>query len=374
MANWQFGRRNLCILRRLVETYGPSGNEREVQLLFKELTQPLCNDVSTIDVLGNVAAVLNPEGKPRIMISAHADEIRLVVKSISDDGFVHLSNDRSFDLTNLAGRSVDILTKTGNIPGVIGSVSVHDIGVITEQEYPENLRIHNFWVDIGEKTRRGILRAGVRIGDPILISGEHFRVLRNNYIQGRCLDNRAGLAALVIALQFISKNKRGLKPSIYFVSSVQEENDPLLLMGIRTAAHTIQPDMALVIDVTPVHDYPAYGDYERMKAGGLRLGQGPSIGRGPSSTETVVRLLEHAARLEKIPFQLEALSASSGGLTEANWIQRSQGGIPVANIGIPMRYMHHPIGICSLKDIYNTAALVAAFVRKLKPDMNFKPW
>jgi len=147
------------------------------------------------------------------------------------------------------------------------------------------------------------------------------------------------------------------------VAGVQEETG---LAGAKTTAHALQPDVAIVVDVTHATDAPGIDVNELGKH---PLGSGPCIERGTNLHPVVSELLIEAAEAEGIPYTIAASARSTG--TDVDVIHVSRGGVPTGLIGLPLRYMHSPVELVELEDIANAARLIAAFARRLPADISF---
>ena len=139
------------------------------------------------------------------------------------------------------------------------------------------------------------------------------------------------------------------------------------LLGVRQIAYSLQPDMALVVDVTHATDYPTVS---KTQHGDVKIGRGPTLTRGGCNHPEVLARLEAVAKAKRIPFQREAASSTSGTDTDA--IFWTRGGIASALISLPDRYMHSPVELISLKDLELIPELQAAFAASLKKGEQFK--
>ncbi|MGA2660314.1 MAG: M20/M25/M40 family metallo-hydrolase, partial [Verrucomicrobiota bacterium] len=203
----------------------------------------------------------------------------------------------------------------------------------------------------------------VQIGDPVTLSDE-FDVLRNDLVVARAFDNRVGTFAVAETLRLLKETKSKLQAEVCAVSNVQEE---VGLLGVRQIAYSLQPDVALVVDVTHATDYPTVS---KTQHGDVKIGRGPTLTRGGCNHPEVLARLEAVAKAKRIPFQREAASSTSGTDTDA--IFWTRGGIASALISLPDRYMHSPVELVSLKDLELIPELLAAFAASLKKGEQFK--
>jgi endoglucanase len=304
-------------------------------------------------------AVLNKGGSPRLMLAAHADEIAMAVNYISDEGFLYVRKMGGVDAAITKAQRVVIHSRNGPVKGVVGNVAPH----LTKQEGdPKPPKIHDLFIDIGAKDRKEAGRT-VRIGDPITLTDE-FDLLRNDLAVARAFDNRIGTFAVAEALRLLQESRGKLAAEVCAVSNVQEE---VGLLGARQIAYSLQPDVAVVVDVTHATDYPTVS---KAQHGDVKIGGGPALTHGGCNHPDVVARLEAVAKAKRIPLQHEAMSATSG--TDTDVIFWTRGGIASALVSLPNRYMHSPVEVVSLKDLEKIPELLAAFARSLKPGEKFK--
>ena len=326
------------LLEKLSNAPGISGFEDEVRdLMITELKDYV--DEIEVDQLGNLIARKN--GKPngrKIMLAAHMDEIGLMVRYIDKKGFIKFSKIGGINDQMLLNQSVYIQSSQGNVTGVIGSKPPHE----------------NMFIDIGAKDKEEAEEL-VSVGDPIIIKQE-FEELRNGLVMGKALDNRVGCATLIEVLK-----KAETDATVYGVGTVQEE---VGLKGAKTSAFSINPDMALALDVTISGDHPGIKEDEAPSM----AGKGPAIiltdasGRGLITPSKVKDLLISTAKEEEIPYQVEV---SDGGTTDATSIHLTRAGIPTGVISPASRYIHTPVSVVNLDDVENAVKLILAVLKKI---------
>jgi len=304
-------------------------------------------------------AVLNKGGGPRIMLAGHADEIAMAVNYIDDNGFIYVRKMGGIDAAITKAQRVVIHTSGGAVKGVVGSVAPH----LTKRDGdPKPPKIHELFIDIGVGSRKEAEKI-VRIGDPITLADE-FDVLRGDLVVARAFDNRIGTFAVAETLRLLKESKAKLNAEVCAVSNVQEE---VGLLGARQIAYSLQPEIALVVDVMHATDYPTVS---KTQHGDIKIGKGPTLTHGGCNHPEAVKRLEEVAARKKIPLQHEATSATTG--TDADVIFWTRGGIASALISLPNRYMHSPVEVVSLKDLELIPRLMAGFVQSLKKDEQFK--
>jgi endoglucanase len=349
--------RSRAFLDRLLLTPSPSGYEQEVQAMVREFARDFADEVRT-DLHGNVIAARNPGGRPRILLDGHCDHIGLMVQHVDDAGFVYVQAIGGWDLALLPGRAVVVWTGSGPQRGVIGRKPKH---LLTEDEAKKIPKITDLWVDLGASSADETRRA-VRIGDPVTVE-LGARELPNRRLAGPKLDNTAGLFVVFEALRRLST--RTFDGAVFVVSAVQEE---IGLRGATTAAHGVDPELGIGVDVTHATDCPTI---DRREHGAVDLGKGPVIFRGPNVNPVLFDLLCSLARARALPYQVKG--APRGTANDTNVLQLTRAGVATAAIGIPNRYMHTPVEIVSLDDVDVAAELVAELVATTAADTSFTP-
>lgn len=349
---------SLKFLETLINTPSPSGYESRGQRVWLDYASEFADEAFT-DAYGNAVAVLNKGGSPRLMLAGHADEIAMTVNYINDDGFIYVRKVGGVDPAITKAQRVTIHSKHGPILGVVGNVAPHMMKLEKERKVPE---MHDLFIDIGVENRKEAEKL-LAIGDPITLN-DRFELLRNDLAVARAFDNRIGTFAVAETLRLLAKSKKKLKAEVCAVSNIMEE---VGLFGARQIAYSLQPDAALVVDVTHATDYPTVN---KAMHGDIHIGKGPTITRGGPNHIAMVERLTKVAEREKIDLQFEATSNTSG--TDTDVIFWTRGGIPSALISLPNRYMHSPVEVVSLNDLEQIPQLMAAFALSLKKGELFK--
>ena len=348
---------SMKFLTALVDAPSPSGYEGPAREVFRDYVAPYADEVRT-DVHGNVIAVRNPEGRPRVMLAGHVDEIGFLVKYVSDEGYLYFSMVGGVDTSLVAAQQVRVWTAKGPVPGVVGKTPIH---LQDRDAKPKKVEMHKLWIDIGARNRADALKR-VRIGDPITFS-QSLQPLTRGLAAGRGFDDKIGVFVVAETLRLLARRK--LKAAVYVVATVQEE---LGLRGARTSAYAIAPDAGIAVDVEHATDYP---DVEKARVGEVSLGKGPVISRGANINPVLGELIVKTAEAHAIPYQLNAEPRATG--TDANPIQITRAGTAAALIGVPTRYMHTPVEVVNLKDAGLAARLLAAVATELPADISFIP-
>jgi endoglucanase len=346
------------VLRKLLTAAGPSGYEAAPAAVFAEAGRAFTDDVST-DVMGSVVARVagTSPGAPFLAIVGHIDEIGLIVTHIDDGGFLRFVGVGGWDAQILVGQRAQLITRHGPVPGVVGRKAVHLLRDEERKKVPELRDLH---IDIGAKDGDEA-RALVRIGDVAVLAGDPLE-LANERVISRSMDNRLGAFIALEAARIVAE-AGGAPGDIAACGVVQEE---ITFGGARTSAYSLQPDVAIVVDVT--HETGSPG-VDVTEIGKHEFGQGPIIERGSVLNPVVFELLHKAAEREELPFTVAASARSTG--TDADAIHLSRAGVPTGGVSIALRYMHSPVEMVQLDDIAACAKLIAAFAQSLSAATSF---
>jgi putative aminopeptidase FrvX len=345
-------------LHKLLLTPSPTGAEQKVQRIVRERMKRYADEIHT-DLHGNVIAVLNPKAERKVMLAGHCDQIALMVRHISSEGFLYVSALGGIDVGVLHGARVTVYGEKGPIPGVVGRKPIHAQSA-EERDKTKN-DIEKIWIDIGAKNKKEAEKK-VNIGDTATFE---LSVLEfgDKLICAPGLDDKVGLFVAMETLRVCSSKK--LAVGLYAVSTVQEE---VGLRGATTSAYGINPEVGIAIDVTHASDNPGN---ENAKASPCLLGAGPAITSGPNINPVVEKMLKEAAKKTRSPFQLAPSTRPLGN--DANSIQVARGGVAAASIGIPNRYMHSQVEVCSYKDLEYSIKILAQFVSSITSKTDFRP-
>ncbi|NNM34521.1 MAG: M42 family peptidase, partial [Gemmatimonadetes bacterium] len=267
---------DIAFLERLLDAHGPSGFEVRAARIWREEAERVTDDVR-VDVSGNSFATLNPKGTPRVMLAGHIDEIGLQVTHIDKEGFLFVDEIGGWDPQVLVGQRVRILARDGDVPGVVGKKAIH---LMTSEERGKASKTKDLWVDVGATSRDEVVDLGVRVGDAMVLDQRMIR-LANDRIASRAIDNRIGAYVVLEALRLLSEYRP--TASATAVATVQEEIG-YSGGGARPGAFALEPDVAIVVDVTFSTDVP---DANKKELGEHEIGGGPVISRGSASNDQV---------------------------------------------------------------------------------------
>jgi putative aminopeptidase FrvX len=348
------------LLHRLLTAPGPPGHERVPARVWREAAETFADEVTT-DKLGTTVARVSGHGEhPLMAIVGHVDEIGLLVSHIGDKGFLHVVQSGGWDAQVLVSQRVEVLTRDGIVPGVVGRKPPH---LTDAEERKKAVQLKHLHVDIGAKDGDEA-RSLVSPGDQVVIAAEPLE-LPNGRLASRALDNRLGVFVAIEVARRVKEAGGGAGP-VAGVAAVQEE---IGAHGARVMAYGLEPDMAVIVDVTHASDAPGVDSGEIGEHG---LGGGPVIERGAIVSRTVIDLLDEAASAEGIECSTEASGRQTG--TDADTVHLSRTGVPVAVVSIPLRYMHSPVELVHLDDVEATIKLLTALALRLDADTSFARW
>ncbi|HYM55148.1 MAG TPA: M42 family peptidase [Solirubrobacteraceae bacterium] len=348
------------LLLDLLAARGPSGYESAPARVWAEAAGAFA-EVST-DVVGTPLALVSAKhgyespGR-RLLVMGHIDEIGLIVTHIDDEGYLWFAAVGGWDAQILVGQRVVLDTAGGPLTGVVGKKPIH---LLREEDRKKVADIREMHIDIGAGDGKEA-RERVAIGDVAVIDSPPAE-LPNGRLTSRALDNRLGSFVALEAARLVAE-AGGAQWELAAVAAAQEE---ITFGGSRTSAFALEPDAAIVIDVTHATDAPGI---EAKEAGKHELGSGPVIGRGSTLNHGMFELLRQTAEAEKIPFTVEATARATG--TDADAVHVSRGGVPTGLVSIPLRYMHSPVELVQLDDVHACARLIAAAALRLDGDTSF---
>lgn len=350
---------SLGFLKRLLDTPGPSSFEAAPARVWRTEAAAFADNVDA-DVAGNSFATLDSRPGPRLMLAGHIDEIGVMVTHIDNEGYLSFDTIGGWDPQVFVGQRVILLGRSGQVSGVVGKKAIH----LMEREEREKVsKVEDLWIDVGAADRAEA-ESRIRIGDPGVLAAGVVE-FPNGRLVSRCIDNRIGAFVVLEALRLLATDRPGA--TVTAVATTREEI-AATGGGARSSASRLEPDVAIVIDVTHATDYPGI---EKRKHGDYRLGGGPAISRGASVSEVVFEMLVETAEAEGIPYSIEAASRDTH--TDAEAIFNAHRGVATGLVSVPNRYMHSPNEMVALDDLDRTSRLLAAFARRLKPETTFVP-
>jgi putative aminopeptidase FrvX len=344
------------LLRELLTAPGPSGYEAAPSAVWRAAAERFATVTS--DALGSSVARVPGNGNgPLLAVIGHIDEIGLVVTHVGDDGLVYFRPIGGWSAEVLLAQRVEISTRNGIVAGVVGRPRRKR----KPGETPPPLDLDELFIDIGARDGDEA-RAVVRPGDPAVIAGEP-EELPNERVVSRALDNRLGAyVALEVARRVADAG--GVSGEVAAVAAVQEEVGDF--GGARTTTFSLEPQIALAVDVTWATDVPGADPKE---LGEHKLGTGPAISRGSTINPQVFELLAQTAEDESIPYTIEVSTGTTS--TDMDAVYLSRAGLATGLVSIPLRYMHTPTELVALEDVENVIRLIVAFAGRVDAGTTF---
>ena len=345
-------RGSMAFLKKLLSTPTVSGNENAGQRLWIDYVSRYADDVR-VDSYGNALAILKPRAKTKIMIDGHMDEIGLMVKHITDAGFIHVQRVGGVHPALLQAKCVNIHTAKGIVRGVVGASGLN------RKDSPE---IHEVYIDIAAKDGKEAKRK-VAVGDTVTLVDD-FEIINRQVAVARAFDDRIGAWVAAEVIRRLSKARGRLRCGVIAASSVQEE------VGLRGAAMNVfncRPDAFFAVDVTHATDTPGVNQSQHGKTA---IGDGPTIQLGRENHPVLTRMLRQIAKKADIPVQVEAFLTT--GATNAIPAYANVGDTPSSVLSIATRYIHTAIEMIDLRDADRAADLLKAFCLSLKANQKFK--
>lgn len=355
--NMTFSKTSIAFLESLLSQPSPVGFESTGQQIWVDYLKEAADEM-IYDPYGSAAAKLavNPKSIT-VMLEAHCDEIGMMIRYIDDKGFIYITRLGGSDPSIARAKKVNIHTKKGIVRGIVGNTAIH----IQDRENNKLPKWHELFIDIGAADREEA-ESMVSIGNTITYIEEP-EFINDELITARGLDNRIGGFIIAETFNQLAKIKSSLQVNVAIVNSVQEEIGGY---GAKMMTSRIQPDIAIVTDVTHATDTPGINHKEH---GLITLGKGAAVAHGAANHPNFVSHIVSVAEMNKIDIQHESTSIRTG--TDTDSIYHQNGGIPSALISLPLRYMHSPVEIASLKDVNSVIDLMVNTVKSLERKHSF---
>jgi endoglucanase len=354
-----------ALLKRLSQTPGLSGHEAAIRAVVLEEWGRFA-DETQIDRMGNALAIRRGTGRAAqqpaepanrvrrrstatatrrsVMLATHMDEIGLMVAGVKH-GFIHVTHVGGIDARVLPGQEV-IVHGQRDLPGIVASTPPH---LLKPGERSKVVALDKLWIDVGLPARQ--VERLVQVGDLISMRRAVLE-LKNGLLSGKAMDNRASVAAVAVCLEQLQARQHAW--DVLAVATVQEEES---LLGAATSAFAMQPDVAVVVDVTFAAQFNSTGPQT------YALDKGPTVNVGPNMHPRMMQGLLDAAKRLEMEARLEPLPGHSG--TDGWLIQVAREGIPTGILGLPIRSMHTPVEVVAVADVERTGRVLAEFIAGL---------
>ncbi|MCI0547754.1 MAG: M20/M25/M40 family metallo-hydrolase [Candidatus Rokubacteria bacterium] len=343
-------------LRDLMALHGAPGFEQSPVQYFQKRVAALADQVE-VDRYGNVTATRRGRHeRPRLMLSAHLDEIGLIVKAVEPSGFLR------FDRLGGAADAL-LMSRRVMVNGHFGIVGAKPGHLQSPEEQARPASAADMYIDVGVGSAEEVARMGIRVGDPVTLIGELGEFTGGDRVCGKAMDDRVGVAILLQVLEEL----RDTAPhgTLLVVGTVLEQVGH---RGAAMAAYRLEPDYAVAVDGLSAGDTP---DSSPTRDIAIRMGQGPVVilaastrpFRGSIAHPAMKRYVLAAAESDGVPVQLA--THLFRGSTEASTIHLSRGGIPTISVGVPRRYSYSPNETVDLNDVAQAVQLLIRFVRDM---------
>lgn len=327
------------LIRKLVEIPGLPGRESLVAELIKEALPKQSWQIQ-MDPIGNLTA-RKPGSGPKVLIIAHMDEVGLIVRRITSEGFLKVERLGGISVHVLPGSSLDLWTDHGRLDALVGAKPAH----LVNGNIPST-PLEDLFIDIGASSKKEALSLGVNVGDGLTWKSDFCR-LPGNRIRGKALDDRLGCFALVKIAEKMAEMSLDNEIMLGFVT--QEEN---MILESAPIVHAYQPDIVIGVDGTLPFDTPEVDEPQCD----IALGKGPCIKlmdaiRGKTAylpswdlTKDMMRFMAE----KQIPNQLEVISGLSTALSLVPFMNN---GIRTACLSLPIRYHHSAVEVADINDL-----------------------
>jgi putative aminopeptidase FrvX len=344
------------LLKKLSDAFGASGFEKDVKKIINDELKSF-TDIS-YDGIGSIVCKKEGNSKgPKVMISAHIDELGLLVRYVNERGFIRFIPLGSWSQQALYGQKFVLKTKKGYFPAVVSTIPHHFWNQHTKER---EISMDEMMLDCGAVSLEDAKeRFGIEPGNPAVPDVQCSEFAEGNYLLGKGFDDRVGCAQMIESLKALEKEKH---PNIlYGVGTCQEE---VGIRGAQTTSRMINPDVCIVLEGSPADDAMSLGALRPELQQGA-LDSGPQIRfYDPSmiANYKLGDLLKTTAEDLGIKYQI---AIRTGGATDAGVIHKSNFGVPSIVLGTAVRYAHSPYTIISIADYENTLKLLVAVLKKL---------
>jgi putative aminopeptidase FrvX len=326
---------------------GPPGGEEPVASLIGKHLKPQCQIQR--DGLGSLIA--SKEGtrkQPRIMLTAHMDEVGFMVQNITKDGYLRLQPLGGWIAGHLPGQRLHVHGSKGPVEGIVAAIPPH-----FAKEQKNETKVEDLLLDVGAASKEEVASLGLQLGD-LITPVSQFAVYNKKFLANKAWDDRVGCAVLVAAVQKLKRHPN----TVVAAATVQEEVGS---RGATTAVELAKPQAAIVLEGPPADDLP--GVFKDSPQGAL--GRGCQIRLYDPSTIIHRRFWQWVTELAQAKKIAHQLAVRQSGATDARAIQLAQGGIPTVVLGVPVRHAHSHSGLINLQDVKATLDLTVAVLEKL---------
>jgi tetrahedral aminopeptidase len=322
------------LFKNIVKIPSVSGNEKDLLTFLDKVLENVVDEIIRDPIGNNIKRIGN--GKTKIMLEAHADEVGFIITYIDENGFAYFKPIGGIKKDIFVGQKVNILSSHGIMSGFIGKDP--------EKEIRKDSPAKDMWIDTGASKKS----VTVKVGD-IGYFDTSFSLLQNDCVLARGADNKVGVYVITELLKYYSKHQVG-NIALYAALTTQEE---IGMFGATAVTQTIKPHMSFIIETTDATDTP---NADKEGEGIIVVGKGPVLALGPKTDNKLFTLFKDTAKKHKIPIQIVAQADETS--TDTDVIQSSNNGTLTMLISIAVRYMHSPAVLFSWKDVEYTIQLL----------------
>lgn len=344
---------NKEFLKEMLRTPSVSGHEIALQKKVMDHMAPFCDEVRH-DETGDVISILNPDAKAKVLLCGHIDEIGFLVTRILDNGMLKVTRAGGIHPVLYLGTHVQVITKSGSIPGVVATNS--------SLENKEKVNVEDLIIDLGVDSKEEAA-ALVSIGDSVCAASDMKELLHERFC-GRALDDRIGAFIILESLKRAKEKKAAC--GIYAATTCGEETT---MRGAYHVSSRVKPDCAIIVDVTYANDYPGVS---KDASGEVSLGKGGVLCANSMINNKLNDRLQEIAEELKLPYQWEVFEGKAG--TDGDVVHFTNEGVPIALLSIPLRYMHSSIEMADYRDLESIIEWISEFLVRFDENFNFDPF
>ncbi|MFR9513619.1 MAG: M20/M25/M40 family metallo-hydrolase [Rikenellaceae bacterium] len=328
--------------RALINIPSPSSFEKRISNHILSTVEHFA-DEAYIDNFNNVIAIMRGSSKKSIMLSAHIDEVGMIVKYIDDNGYIYFDTIGALDPCILVGQRVTVWHNDNMYMGVIGRRPIH---ILSDSDVT-TVKADEVWIDLGSKG------STVDVGDYITFTIDNFTEYGDGVYSSHSVDNKIGCAILIELMAELQRNRS--EHTLYFVFSTQEE---VGCRGVQVAAQALNPNEAIIIDAIHATDYPTINN---RVYGDVKLGKGAvftySVDISRDLTERIVNGVKNS---------IQRYVTSRYSCTEAKSILITNIGVQTAVISYPVRYMHSVNELFNIEDVESIYNIIIHYIHSNK--------
>lgn len=344
------------LLKELTEIHGVPGYETPVRGLIRKYLEPL-GSISQDKIGSLICERKGQKDSPRIMLAGHMDEIGLMVKHITKEGFLKFLPLGGWFDQILLGQRVIVKTRHGDVPGIIGAKPPH---LLSNEDRGKMIEKKDMYIDIGVSSIEEVDEIGIRIGDPVIPAADFIELANGMTYMSKAFDDRVGTALIISTLQALLETKH--PNTVFGVATVQEE---VGLRGATTSVYAVDPDLAIILESDIAGDVPGI----KQEESAIKLGGGPTVllydARMIPNLKLRDFVFDLAEQLE-IPIQPSTIT---GGATDGGAIHLHKTGVPTIVLGIPARHIHSDSSIIHRNDYDHAVRLLVGLLSRLDSNL-----